>query len=80
MAWGNIITGRFDDLTVSLILSKKPKLSRAILFLSIDIDPIFLRYHPNIGIFNNSFFKTKTGESNIVRKKKFQTMIGVSLQ
>ena len=36
----------------------------------IDIDPIFFKYHPNIGIFNNSFFKINIGELKIVCKKK----------
>ena len=34
--------------------------------LLIDIDPIFLRYQPKIGINSNSFFKIKTGELKIV--------------
>ncbi len=46
------------------IWSEKPKLSLVILFLSIDIEPIFFKCHPKIGIFNNSFFRIKTGESN----------------
>ena len=41
-----------------------------ILFLLIDIDPIFFKYQPNIGIISNSFFKIKTGELKIVCKKK----------
>ena len=32
--------------------------------------PIFIKYHPNTGIFNNSFFKMKIGELKIVCKKK----------
>ena len=52
------------------ISSKNPKFSLVTLFLLIDIDPIFLRYQPNIGIISNSFFKIKTGELKIVCKKK----------
>ena len=50
--------------------SKNPKFSFDILFLFIDIEPIFFRYQPNIGIINNSFFRIKTGPSKIVCKKK----------
>ena len=32
----------------------------------IDMDPIFFRYHPNIGINNNSFLRINTGELNKV--------------
>ena len=58
------------NLLVLEISSKKPKFSLEILFLLIDIDPIFFKYQPNIGIINNSFFKIKTGELKIVCKKK----------
>ena len=50
--------------------SKKLRFSFDILFLLIDIEPIFFRYHPNTGIINSSFFKIKTGELKIVCKKK----------
>ena len=59
---------------------KKPKLSFVVLSLLIDIDPIFLKYQPKIGIPSNSFFKINTGELNIVGKKKFQTLIDVMRQ
>ena len=52
------------------IWSEKPKLSLVVLFLSIEIEPIFFNCQPKIGIFNNSFFKIKTGELNIDCKKK----------
>ena len=47
---------------------KKPKLSFVTLFLFIEIDPIFFKYQPNIGINNNSFFRINTGELKIVCK------------
>ena len=65
----------FDFLTINFfsgfliifeISSKNPKLSLVTLFLVIDIDPIFFRYQPKIGINSNSFFKMKTGELKIV--------------
>ena len=34
----------------------------------IEIDPIFFKYQPNIGINNNSFFRINTGELKIVCK------------
>ena len=39
------------------------------LSLSIDIDPIFFKCQPKIGIFNNSFFNIKTGFLKIACKK-----------
>ena len=46
------------------IRSEKPRLSLVILFLSIEIEPIFFKCHPKIGILNNSFFRIKIGELN----------------
>ena len=63
---GKIINGRAESLIFFEISSKNPKLSLVTLFLLIDIDPIFFRYQPKIGINNNSFFKMKTGELKIV--------------
>ena len=54
--------GLFEFFMCFFILSEKPKFSLVILFLSIDIDPIFFRYQPKIGILSNSFFRIKTGE------------------
>ena len=68
-----MITGLSDEFTNDLILEKKSIFSLLILFLSIDIEPTFDKYHPKIGIFNNSFFKINTGELKTVCKKKFQT-------
>ena len=48
------------------MFSKKPRLSFVILFLCIEIDPIFLKYHPNTGIINSSFLSMKIGELKIV--------------
>ena len=59
-------------MATDLIFSEKPKFSLVILFLSIEIDPIFFKYHPNTGILSSSFFKIKIGALNIVCKKKFQ--------
>ena len=59
--WGKIINGRFDCDMVFEISLKKPKLSLVVLFLLIEIDPIFFRYQPNIGICRSSFFRIKTG-------------------
>jgi len=54
--------------SIASLLKKleKPKFSFEILFLSIDIDPIFFKYIPKIGILSNSFFKIKIGELIIV--------------
>ena len=64
--WGKIINGLFESLIIFEISSKNPKLSLVTLFLLIDIEPIFFRYQPKIGIKSNSFFKIKTGELKIV--------------
>ena len=45
-----IINGRLDCDIVFEISLKKPKLSLVVLFLFIEIDPIFFKYQPNIGI------------------------------
>ena len=37
-----------------------------ILFLFIEIEPIFFKYHPKIGIKSNSFLRIKTGELKTV--------------
>ena len=66
--WGNIISGLSDWFTIFEIWSKKPKLSFVTWFLFIDIDPIFFKYQPNIGIHNNSFLRINTGELKIVCK------------
>ena len=50
-----MIKGLLDLSVISEILSKKPRLSFVTLFLFIDIDPIFFKYQPNIGINSNSF-------------------------
>merc|ERR1711991_1207660 len=70
IACGNIITGRFVLVITLEISLKKLRFSFVILFLFIEIEPIFFKYHPKIGIKSNSFFKTKTGELNIVCRKK----------
>ena len=62
--------GRFDSETILEMSSKKPKLSLVILFLLIEIEPIFFRYQPKIGIWSNSFFKIKIGESSGICKAK----------
>ena len=54
------------DFNVISISSKKPKFSFVILFLFIEMEPIFFKYHPNIGINNNSFFKINIGELKMV--------------
>ena len=48
------------------LVPKKSKLSLVTLFLFIEIDPIFFKCHPKIGISISSFFKIKTGELKIV--------------
>ena len=70
MPCGKIIKGLSEVLINCFICSKNLRLFYVVLFLSIDIDPIFFRYHPNIGILSNSFFKINTGELKIVCKKK----------
>ena len=49
-----------------------------ILFLLIDIDPIFFKYQPNIGIRSSSFFNINIGElkseyRNAAEEKLFNT-------
>ena len=61
-----IIKGLLELDKVLLISSKKLKLSFVTLFLLIEIDPIFFKYHPKIGISINSLFKMNTGELKIV--------------
>ena len=65
---GKIIKGLLEVTIIFEISSKKPKLSFVTLFLFIEIDPIFFKYQPNIGINNNSFFRINTGELKIVCK------------
>ena len=65
--------GFLDDISKMMaiifeISSRKPKLSFVTLFLFIEIDPIFFKYQPKIGINNNSFFRINTGELKIVCK------------
>ncbi len=59
-----------EFLIANLIWSLKFKLSFEILFLSIEIESIFFKYEPKIGIFNNSFLRMNIGELKIVCKKK----------
>ena len=47
---------------------KTLKILIVILFLLIEIDPIFFKYQPKIGIESNSFFKINIGELNIICK------------
>ena len=61
-----IISKSKRPLIIFKILSKKPKLSLLTLFLRIDMDPIFFKYQPKIGIISNSFLRIKTGELKIV--------------
>ena len=51
---------------ITSISLNKPKFSLLTLFLLIEIDPIFFKYQPKIGINNSSFFKINTGELKIV--------------
>ena len=73
VACGKIITGLFVFSITSLIFSVKLRFSLETLFLFTEIESIFLKYQPNIGIFNSSFLRIKIGELKIVCKKKFQT-------
>ena len=57
-----------DNNHVDAVDLKKPRLSLVVLFLLIEIDPIFFKYQPKIGINNNSFFRINTGELKIVCK------------
>ena len=64
-----MINGLLEEETEVLIFSKKPKLSFVVLSLSIDMEPIFFKYIPKIGILNNSFFNINIGELKTVCKK-----------
>ena len=68
--WGNIIKGLLEFKAVLEIVLKNPRLSFVIFPLFIDIDPIFFKYYPKIGIDNSSLFKIKIGELNMVCRKK----------
>ena len=59
--------------------SKKPKFSFVTLFLLTEIEPIFFKYQPKIGISISSFFKINRGELKLFEGKKFQTLIDVKL-
>ena len=63
---GKIINGLCDLFMEFFILSIRPKLSLLTLFLFIEIEPIFFKYHPKIGIVISSFFRINTGELKMV--------------
>ena len=51
-----MIKGLLELFIALEIFLKKLRLSFEVLSRLIEIDPIFLRYHPNIGISKSSFF------------------------
>ena len=67
MSIGDIKNNYWETVREELLIEKF-KFSLLILFLSIEIDLIFFKYQPNIGILSNSFFKIKTGELNMICK------------
>ena len=68
VAWGKIITGLLVFYMINFIFSMKLRLSFVTLFLLIEMESIFLKYQPNIGIFKSSLFSMKIGELNTVCK------------
>ena len=65
-----LMQGSGEKLTNFKISPKNVRLFFDTLFLLIDIDPIFFKYQPNMGIIKSSFFRINTGELKIVCRKK----------